>query len=565
MPFPPPDIAEARWRFQPRLWQHLRAYNRDALQSDIGAGITVGIVALPLAMAFAIASGLTPQAGLWTAIVGGFLISFFGGSSVQIGGPAGAFIVVVYGIVERYGLGGLLLSTGAAGCLLFLMGWFRLGSLVRYVPVSIVIGFTNGIAVLILVSQLRDWFGLEVAKMPGDFFAQMAVIWAHLDTFNPAAFLLTIACFVGLWLWPRLFAQDSPILQKVARLPRMGSSLKITGRVPGPIVALVSLTLFTWLVNLPVETIGQRFGEIPRDLPTFIWPEFSWVTAKQLVWPTLTLTILGAIESLLCARVADQLSDVPKHNPNQELMAQGIANFTLPFIGGMPATGTIARTVTNIRAGARSPIAGIVHATTLAVIVLAAAPLAAYIPLSVLAGILIFVAFNMGEWHAFRTLRQYSGHYRLMLLSTFLITVIFDLTLAIEFGLVLAFVLFIKRQSALFTVHITPTTDGRTAVVLYGSLFFGVIGKLDTLQRLPQTLAHGSEIHVDATRLISLDTTGLDALKTWLHDLQKASIGVHIHGLQPQPASLMKRTGFLPLLKSYDAEETTQSTRATSD
>ena len=246
-------------------------------------------------------------------------------------------------------------------------------------------------------------------------------------------------------------------------------------------------------------------------------------------------------------------------------MAQGIANFTLPFIGGMPATGTIARTVTNIRAGAKSPIAGIVHATTLAVIVLAAAPLAAYIPLSVLAGILIFVAFNMGEWHAFRTLRQYSGHYRLMLLSTFLITVIFDLTLAIEFGLVLAFVLFIKRQSALFTVHITPTADGRTAVVLYGSLFFGVIGKLDPLQRLPQTLAHGSEIHVDASRLISLDTTGLDALKTWLQDLQKASIGVHVHGLQPQPASLMQRTGFLPLLKSYDAEEATQGTRATSD
>jgi len=532
-----------RRRFRPRLWAHVSAYSRSDLQSDVGAGITVGIVALPLAMAFAIASGLTPQAGLWTAILGGFLIAFFGGSSVQIGGPAGAFIVVVYGIVERFGVNGLLIATSASGCLLFVMGWLRLGSLVRYVPVSIVIGFTNGIAVLIFVSQLRDFLGLEIEKMPGDFFAQMSTIWTHINTFNPYAFALTVCCFTCLWLWP-----------KPSQLPRMGSRLKITGRIPGPIVALVTLTALAWLFGLPVETIGQRFGAIPRDLPTLAWPHFSWVEAKQLVLPIITLTMLGAIESLLCARVADQLSDCPKHDPNQELMAQGIANAALPMIGGMPATGTIARTVTNIRAGARSPIAGIVHAITLAAIVLVAAPLASYIPLSVLAGILIFVAWNMGEWHAFGALKQYSGHYRAMLLSTFLITVVFDLTLAIEFGLVLAFVLFIKRQSGIFNVQIKRTSDARVDVVLYGSLFFGVVGKLDALTRLPQSLPHGCAIYLDARRLISLDTTGLDALKTWLAELKRSNIEVHVRDLQPQPASLMTRTGFLSLLASHTLE-----------
>ena len=543
-----------RLHFQPRLWSHLANYDRQQFQSDLGAGITVGIVALPLAMAFAIASGLTPQAGLWTAIIGSFIIAAFGGSSVQIGGPAGAFIVVVYGIIERYGLGGLLIATSGAGVLLFLMGWLRLGNIVRYVPVSIVIGFTNGIAVLIMASQLRDLLGVDIDHMPGDFFTQMQVIAKHIATFNPFSITLALTCFVGLVAWPKLFGNTSALARGLAHLPRAQRSVQTAARIPGPIVALLTLSTLAWLLGWPVETIGERFGAIPSALPAFVIPEFSWVTAKQLVQPMITLAALGAIESLLCARVADQMGSHPKHDPNQELMAQGIANFTLPFCGGMPVTGTIARTVTNIRAGARSPVSGLIHAATLLLIVLVAAPLASHIPLSVLAGILIFVAWNMGEWRAFITLSRFSGHYQLMLLSTFFVTVVFDLTLAIELGLALACVLFIKRQASICHVTLTRVSDTRADVALYGSLFFGSIGKLDTLHSLTQTCAPGCDVYIDASRLVALDTTGLDSLKTWHKELMKTQMRLHINGLQAQPASLMERTGFLTELASYDRE-----------
>src|SRR5437868_5223699 len=360
--------------FRPRLLDALKGYDRHRFTADLGAGLTVGIVALPLAMAFAIASGLKPEAGLWTAIIAGLTISALGGSNVQIGGPAGAFIVIVYGILERYGLANLLISTACAGVLLFVMGMFKLGRLVRYVPVSIVIGFTNGIAVLIAVSQVKDWLGLAVPKMPADFFAQISVMTEHIETFNPYSFGLGAACVLGLFVWPRLWSDRSPIRAAID-LPGLKTAAAFNRLLPGPVVALVTLTWFAWYFALPVETIATRFGSIPQGLPPLVLPEFSWGTVKLLVTPTLTIAALGAIESLLCARVADQLSPAPRHDPNQELMAQGIANFVTPFFGGMPATGTIARTVTNIRAGATSPVAGIVHAVTLAVIVLAAAPL----------------------------------------------------------------------------------------------------------------------------------------------------------------------------------------------
>jgi sulfate permease, SulP family len=357
--------------FRPRLLSDIRTYDRERFVRDAGAGATVGIVALPLAMAFAIASGLKPEAGLWTAIIAGFIISALGGTSVQIGGPAGAFIVIVYGIVERYGLANLLISTVSAGVLLFLLGLFRLGTLVRYVPVSVVIGFTNGIAVLIGLSQLRDWFGLDISKMPADFFGQIATIWRHIETFNPYAFGLGVVCVIGLFIWPQLWAVDSQFRRQLEKIETV-SALRATSRLPAPVVALITLSVAAWLMQLPVETIGSRFGGIPQGLPVFQLPDFSWETVRLLVVPTLTIALLGAIESLLCARVADQLSDTPKHDPNQELMAQGVANAVVPFFGGMPATGTIARTVTNIRAGATSPVAGIVHAATLALVVLAA-------------------------------------------------------------------------------------------------------------------------------------------------------------------------------------------------
>jgi sulfate permease, SulP family len=529
--------------FRPRLIQDLQHYNREKFTRDLGAGATVGIVALPLAMAFAIASGLKPEAGLWTAIIAGFLISALGGTSVQIGGPAGAFIVIVYGIVERYGVANLLIATASAGVLLFLLGLLRLGTLVRYVPVSVVIGFTNGIAVLIGLSQLRDVLGLQVAKMPADFFSRIGTLWQHIGSFNPYAFGLAAVCVLGLFIWPRLWAVDSQFRRQLDTI-QAASALKATSRLPAPVVALVSLTALAYVLQLPVETIGSRFGGIPQGLPGFELPAFSWETVKQLVVPTLTIAMLGAIESLLCARVADQLSDTPKHDPNQELMAQGVANCVVPFFGGMPATGTIARTVTNIRSGAVSPVAGMVHAATLAAVVLLAAPLAMHIPLAVLAGVLLFVAWNMGEWREFRRLKQFSNHYRLMMLSTFAVTVIFDLTVAVELGLVLAVVLFVRRQSELFRADIEQLSPERIEARLFGALFFGAVAKLDALQQAAEGAGEGTVMRLDARQLISLDTTGLDALEQLQRALGKRGARLVLWGLNPQPRSLLERSGF---------------------
>jgi SulP family sulfate permease len=535
--------------FRPRLLKDLRGYNRDKLARDMGAGATVGIVALPLAMAFAIASGLKPEAGLWTAIIAGFLISALGGTSVQIGGPAGAFIVIVYGIVERYGVANLLIATASAGVLLFLLGLFRLGTLVRYVPVSVVIGFTNGIAVLIGLSQLRDLLGLEIAKMPASFFGQIDALARHLDSFNPLAFALGGLCVLGLYVWPRLWAVDSQFRRQIKSLDTV-SAIRATSRLPGPVVALVTLTLLAWSLELPVETIGTRFGGIPQGVPAFELPDFSWETVRLLVTPTLTIALLGAIESLLCARVADQLGDAPKHDPNQELMAQGIANTVVPFFGGMPATGTIARTVTNIRSGAVSPVAGMVHALTLAAVVLLAAPLAFHIPLAVLAGVLLFVAWNMGEWREFVRLRQFSNHYRLMMVSTFLVTIVFDLTVAVELGLVLAVVLFVRRQSETFRAEPVARTEQQATYRLYGSLFFGAVAKIDPIVADVEASPTPLNVMLDASQMISLDTTGLDALEQLHKAVHKRGGHLGMVGLHPQPRSLIERSGFATRLNT---------------
>ncbi|MBH1985854.1 MAG: STAS domain-containing protein [Burkholderiales bacterium] len=534
--------------FRPRLITALQGYDRGRLMSDVGAGLTVGIVALPLAMAFAIASGVKPESGLFTAIIAGFLISALGGSHVQIGGPAGAFIVIVYGIVERYGLANLLISTVLAGGILFAMGLFRLGVLVRYIPVSIVIGFTNGIAVLIALSQLKDLLGLNPARMPADFVGQLRTIWAHLDGFNPFALALGLLTLAALLAWPRLVASDglAPHPLKLTRAFRWGA------RLPGPIVVLVTLgALAAWL-DWPVETIGSRFGGIPQGLPSFAWPDFSWEGVRQLFIPTLTLAMLGAIESLLCARVADNLSELPRHDPNQELMAQGVANVVAPFFGGIPATGTIARTVTNVRAGATSPVAGMVHALVLLMIVLVAAPLAVHVPLPVLAGILLFVAWNMGEWRAFAHLRQYHYTYRIILVGTFLLTVVFDLTVAVEVGLVLACLFFIYRMSTLFRIEPSAfdPLDGARAEAppdsvvsyrLYGSLFFGAVGKVEDL---PQQVPPPARVVVlSMQHLISMDTSGLDALVQLQRTLARRGVVLVFCGLHEQPLGLMRRSG----------------------
>ncbi len=526
-------------RFRPRLLDTLQGYNRKSLLADVAAGVTVGVVALPLAMAFAIASGVKPEQGIFTAIIAGLLISALGGSHVQIGGPAGAFIVIVYGIVERYGLTNLLISTAMAGVLLFLMGLFKLGALVRYVPVAIVIGFTNGIAVLIALSQVKDFFGLTTPKLPGDFFALLSVLLEHAHTLNGWALAIAAASLIVVVLWPKSYTMPVETPSLLTRVRRMAA------HVPGTIVVLVLATLAVTLLKLPVETIGTRFGGIPQGLPSLALPEFSWTTAKQLVIPTLTIAMLGAIESLLCARVADNMTEFPRHDPNQELMAQGVANLVCPLFGGIPATGTIARTVTNVRAGARSPMAGVVHAVTLLLVILLAAPLALNVPLAALAGILAFVAWNMGEWREFARLKHFSVQYRTILVGTFLLTVIFDLTVAVEVGLVLACAFFIYRMSTLFRVEPVPSTDlpdGVQVFELFGSLFFGAVGKIEQLpsQLPPGTRAVVLEMH----RLISMDTSGLDALEGLHRVLKRQGQALVLANVNPQPLSLIRRSGF---------------------
>ncbi len=532
-------------RFRPRLLDALQGYDRPRALADIGAGITVGVVALPLAMAFAIASGVKPEQGLITAIIAGLLISALGGSNVQIGGPAGAFIVIVYGIVERYGLANLLISTAMAGVLLFLMGLFRLGVLVRYVPLPIVIGFTNGIAVLIALSQVKDLLGLQITKMPADFFAQLYTLATHADTARLSALGIGLLSLALVVLWPKTYAM--PMVKDTPATPQQ-KLRRYAAHVPGTVVALVVTTLLVLLLKLPVDTIGSRFGGIPQTLPSFQLPEFSWATVKLLLFPTLTIALLGAIESLLCARVADNMSDLPRHDPNQELMAQGVANFVVPFFGGIPATGTIARTVTNVRAGGTSPIAGIVHALTLLLVVLLAAPLALHIPLAALAGILMFVAWNMGEWREFSRLRKFSMHYRVILLGTFVLTVVFDLTVAVEVGLLLACVFFIVRMSELFRVE--PQAAAQAAALppgvqvfeMFGPLFFGAVGKVEALQH--QVLPGTHTLVLDWHRLISLDTSGLDALEQLLRVLRKRQVRLVLARVNEQPLSLMRRAGF---------------------
>ena len=541
--------------FQPRLLSSLKGYNGALLQKDIGAGITVAIVALPLAMAFAIASGLKPEAGLWTAIIAGLIVSVLGGSNVQIAGPAGAFIVIVYGIIERHGVANLLIATSCAGVLLMVLGLLRLGTLVRFVPVSIVVGFTNGIAVLIALSQLKDWMGLRIDKMPADFFAQIQMLGAHLHTFNPWAFVLGTACVAGLWIWPRLWARGIA-LAPALDLPGVRSVAVVGARLPGPIVALVSLTLLVWLAKLPVETIGSRFGGIPQGLPTLAWPSFTWETVKRLVNPTLTIALLGAIESLLCARVADQVSGLPRHDPNQELMAQGAANLVVPFLGGMPATGTMARTVTNVRSGATTPIAGITHALALVGVVLLAAPLALHVPLAVLAGILLFTAWNMGDWHEFARLRQHSAHYRILMLATFLLTVVFDLTVALQVGLILACGLYIRSMSTQFRVEVQAVAPDQLRVRLSGSLFFGAVDRIDNALRAVESASPGASVVIDAQHLNYLDTSGSEALRDLYQAVEAKGGHLTIEHLQAQPRLSLERAGLLQPLRGVVPDST---------
>jgi sulfate permease, SulP family len=537
--------------FRPRLLVSLKDYDRRTFAADVAAGVTVGIIALPLAMAFAIASGLKPEAGLFTAIIAGFLISALGGSRVQIGGPAGAFIVIVYGIVQQHGLGNLLVSTAMAGVLLFVMGLTRLGSLIRYIPVAIVIGFTNGIAVLIGLSQLKDLLGLRIDKMPADFFGATRAIAGAIDTIDPLTVAVGLVSLLLLVVWGMLGR-----LMPSVFVPVSAPGRRLLTKVPSTLAVLVAATAVTAAFNLPVETIGSRFGGIPSGLPPLALPDLSWENARNLIGPAVTIALLGAIESLLCARVADSMID-DRHDPNQELMAQGVANFVSPFFGGMPATGTIARTSANVRSGARTPVSGMVHAAALLAIMLLAAPLATHVPLAALAAILLFVAWNMGEWREFTRLQEFALSYHITLLSTFLLTVMVDLTVAVQIGLVLAALFFIQRISALTSIEPVPPRDPAGALVLpdgvaayrvFGSLFFGAVGKLEALMEISPGSVPPKVLVLDLHKVINLDSTCLDMLESLRRGLRKRGAALVLCDANEQPLSLLKRTGYLERL-----------------
>jgi SulP family sulfate permease len=528
-------ISEHRWhRYLPKSVLCLKDYNRQTFYADLAAGVTVGLVALPLAMAFAIASGLTPQAGIYCAVVTGFLISLLGGSKVQIGGPTGAFVVVVAGIVAKHGIHGLFLCTMMAGVMLVIMGVTGMGKAVQFIPRPVVMGFTNGIAVLIASTQIRDFFGLRLEHSPGEFFARMKELAAHATTWSAPATLLAVLSLALILLTPR-----------------------VTKRVPGYIVALFAGTAAAALLHLPVETIGTRFGGIPSGLPHLEFPEFHPNMVLSLISPALTIAMLGAIESLMSAVVADSMTG-DRHNSNVELIGQGVANIFSPIFGGLPATGAIARTATNIRSGAKTPVAGMIHSVTLLGILLFAAPLASYVPLAVLASILFVVSYNMGQWDETWRLLRVNKSAVAVWLVTFALTVMADLTTAVEFGMVLAALTFIRNVAE--TTTVSPVTKdyiltGRAHVLhdkhipeyvevftVQGALLFGAAQKLEiilhSLNSLPPVVV------LRLRGMSAIDSTGLGEIENLADRLRQSGRHLLLCGAKEHPAKLIHQKVF---------------------
>jgi SulP family sulfate permease len=512
----------------------LRSYHVQTFVSDLIAGVTVGLVALPLAMAFAISSGLPPQAGLYTAVVAGFLISAFGGSMVQIGGPTGAFVVIIASIVQRYGLGGLMVCTMMAGVLLMILGATGMGTAVKFIPRPVVLGFTNGIALLIASTQIKDFFGLKIEHVPSEFFERAEALATHFQTFSWPATVLALVTLAVLLV-----------------------CMNFVKRVPGAIAAMVIGTAAVVLFRLPVETIGTRFGGIPSGMPHLHFPEFHLASLPHLLSPAVTVAMLGAIESLMSAMVADRMSG-DKHNPNVELIAQGIANIASPLFGGLPATGAIARTATNIRSGAKTPVAGMIHAVTLLAVLLFAAHLAAYIPLAVLSAILIIVAWNMGEWREIPLLLKLTKSDITVWAVTFALTVFADLTVAVEVGMILAALLFIRKVTATTTVsQVTPEylNHGRAHILqdkliptyaaifrIHGPFLFGATDKLtevfDKIDELPPVFI------LRLRNMTAIDATGLQAIEDLADRLHRSGRTLILCGAREQPAALMQKADF---------------------
>jgi SulP family sulfate permease len=512
----------------------LRDYSLQFFLRDLLAGITVGLVALPLAMAFGIASGVTPQAGIYTAVVAGFIISALGGSRTQIGGPTGAFVVIVAGIVAHFGMSGLAMVTLMAGVLLVIMGLTGLGAAVRFIPRMVVIGFTNGIAVLIASTQIKDFFGLKTGPVPSEFLPRIKLLIAHAGSLNPAALGLGLGTLAILLILPR-----------------------ITKRVPPSIVALLVCTGVSVAFHLSVETIGSKFGGIPRGLPPFSWPDFHAEHFIPLIPSAFTVAILAALESMLSAVVADGMTG-DRHNSNVELVAQGVANMVSPLFGGIPATGAIARTATNIRAGARSPISGIIHALTLLMILLVAAPLASYIPLATLAAVLFVVAYNMGQW------KEIGGIFHLDLTAvsvwivTFGLTVFADLTVAVGVGITLAALLYIHRIAE--TTTVSPVTDeyirdglshslqGRiippyvSLLRIHGPFLWGTTEKL--VEETANLDAFESVVILRLRNMTAVDATGIHAIESFAERLSHSGRILLLCGAMQQPSKLLEGSRF---------------------
>ncbi|HEY2853418.1 MAG TPA: SulP family inorganic anion transporter [Gemmatimonadaceae bacterium] len=518
--------------FVPKLTTTLRGYSRQQCVRDLTAGVIVGVVALPLSIAFAIASGVTPDRGLYTAIVAGFVISALGGSRVQIGGPTGAFVVIVYGIVQRYGVEGLTIATLMAGVLLIGFGLARLGTAIRFIPHPLITGFTSGIAVIIASGEIKDAFGLRMGAVPADFVERWQLFAKYVGTINWAATGVCTASVVIIMLWPR-----------------------VSRRLPGPLVALLATTIAARLLHLNVETIGSRFGALAAQLPHPVVPHVSYADATRLVRPAFTIALLGAIESLLSAVVSDGMIG-GQHRSNMELVAQGVANILSPLFGGIPATGAIARTATNIKNGGRTPIAGMMHAITVLLITLFFGRWAGLIPMATLAGILIIVAYQMSEWRVFRAELTSPRSDVVVLLATFGLTVFVDLTVAIEVGMVLAAFLFMRRMASLATVRQVPSEmleeeagdDLQTQLVprgvdvyeINGPFFFGAA---ETFKETLALVSGKPKVLILRMRRVPvIDATGLHTLKDVVHRSRRDGTMVLLCEVQPQPLQALRRS-----------------------
>lgn len=525
---------------KPKLFTTLKNYNKQQFIADATAGVIVGIVALPLAIAFGIASGVTPEKGIITAIIAGFVISFFGGSRVQIGGPTGAFIIIVYGIVQQYGTTGLAIATIMAGVILIIMGIAKFGSLIKFIPYPVVVGFTSGIALLIFSTQVKDFFGLQITKVPAEFHEKWLAYFQTFSTVNFNVLGISSLALLIMIFWP-----------------------KVTHRIPGSLIAIIVTTVIVQLFKLPVDTIGSRFGEIPSNLPSPHGFEINLSVIRNLIGPATVIAILAAIESLLSAVVADGMIG-GKHRSNMELIAQGLANIASPIFGGIPATGAIARTATNIKNGGRTPVAGIIHSITLLLIMLFFGSYAKLIPMATLAAILVIVAYNMSEWHAFKSLLKSPKSDVVVLLTTFFLTVIFDLTIAIEIGMILSVLLFMKRMAEVSNVSVVtreledeeekpdPNAIDKRQIPervevfeINGPFFFGAATKfkeqLKIIENPPKILI------IRMRNVPAIDATGLQILRELYNDSKKNGTHIILSGVHTQPLYAMTQAGIFDL------------------